>query len=125
MKLELSLSKDKQVWALSNPEECRSYISYGKEKGVQETILIFHADDRGPKQVDLDEYPAWAQRMILSSVIVGELVNTGDPIGTKNLQEVAKIREEDDKDAEPEVEVIVVKKTGKSKAKGKTRSKKG
>lgn len=117
MILQLSLPENKEIWALSNPEEARSYISYNKEKGVQETILIFTSKDRGPKEVNLEEYPAWAKRMILSSIIIGELVNTGDPIRQTSLSEVSLIKEEE----KEQVTVVKKKVTKKKVIKKKTK----
>jgi len=115
MKLVLSLSEKKQMWALSNPEEARSYISYGKEKGVQKTILIFTGQNRGPREIELDEYPRWAKRMILSSIVTGELINTGEEIGKDYL----KIKKQ------TEIKSIVSKKKKTVKPRNKSHKKKG
>jgi len=89
-RLLLSLSGDKQIWALNNPFENKSHIKDVREKGFQNAVLIFTDVDRGPKEVVLEEYPEWAKRMILSSIRSGDLINSGDSIKEKPPEDSAK-----------------------------------
>jgi len=79
MLLKLSLPQDRFVWALVHPIS-QEYIHLNEGVGYQECKLIISQADVQPVEIDLDEYPQWAQTMILTSIRSGELVNTGDPI---------------------------------------------
>jgi hypothetical protein len=91
MKLKLSLPENRIVWALSNPFGL-GYITERREIGVQEEILILSSSDKEPKVIELNDYPKWAQNMILSSIRSGEILNTGDPIGsTEKVDDLPKV----------------------------------
>jgi len=81
MLLQLSLPKDKIVWALSRPVS-REYMHPKTGTGYQDVSLIL-GPDSGPVMVETEEYPDWAKQQILSSIKSGEIINTGDSIGKK------------------------------------------
>ena len=63
MKLEISLPKGRMLWALHHPTT-RAFIKGETGLVYQETNLILTQADPGPKTIELNEYPEWAQDMI-------------------------------------------------------------
>lgn len=68
----LSLKPELMFWSLQHPLS-REYISPITGLGFQEHVLIFTDADRGPKEVNLNNYPEWAQDMIMSGINTGVL----------------------------------------------------
>lgn len=85
MLLKLSLPKDKIIWALANPV-ANQYIHSRKGVGYQEHQLIV-TEAAQPVEVTLEDYPKWAQAIILTSIHRGELMNAGDSIIRKKKEE--------------------------------------
>lgn len=110
MMLKLSLPEDRFVWALVHPVS-NEYIHSNEGVGYQECKLIISQADAQPVEVNLDEYPEWAQVMILTSIKSKELVNTGD-----SIQEIKKAKED--------VSIKEVKKSKTTKKKQARRSRK-
>jgi len=79
MNLKLSLPESRVVWALSHPT-AGGYIRTSPGVGDQKQTLILSQDDPGPKHVELDKLPKWAQDMIVTSIRAGEVNNSGDSI---------------------------------------------
>ena len=76
--LKLSLPAGKVVWALAHPVS-RDYIHQRGGAGYQECRLIV-TERNQPVEVTLEDYPKWAQNMIISSINIGDIINTGSPI---------------------------------------------
>ena len=111
MGLKLSLPKGKVVWALAHPVS-RNYIHEVRGVGYQECQLIVTEKDQ-PVEVNLDDYPTWAQSMIITSLGRGDLVNTGDPV-TKP-KSIDKIEAKNDVTAKVEEPKKATKKKAKKK----------
>jgi hypothetical protein len=86
--IKIALPEGKVIWALNHPK-AGGYIRTDPGVGDQEYTIILSANDPGPKEVDLDKIPKWAQNMIISSIKSGEINNIGDSIE----EEVPKIVE--------------------------------
>jgi len=82
MVLKLSLPKDKYIWALSNPVS-NEYIQDNDGIGFQKCNLIIAAADKQPVEINIEDYPRWAQSMIKRGIRTGQLINTGDSIDVK------------------------------------------
>lgn len=80
MRLELSLNKKHFVWALVHPMSREHIKITNNERGYQKVNLIFTQQYPGPVEVELEDFPTWAQKQILSAVKSGQLINTGDKI---------------------------------------------
>ena len=91
MLLKLSLPKGKVVWALAHPVS-REYIHGESGIGYQECQLIVTEQDQ-PVEVKLEDYPKWAQSMILTSVKLGDLTNSGDPITKTKPKETVEVKD--------------------------------
>jgi hypothetical protein len=85
MLLKLGLPKGKVVWALAHPVS-REYIHQESGIGYQECSLIV-TQGKSPVEVKLQDYPNWAQKMIISSLRAGELINTGDQLFQSTAEE--------------------------------------
>ena len=79
--LRLSLPEGKTLWALAQPFS-NAYIHEQGGIGFQKDSLIITQENTidNPRVVDLDKLPEWAKSMIHSSVLNGDLINTGDSI---------------------------------------------
>lgn len=87
--LKLSLPKGKVVWALAHPVS-REYIHNQSGIGYQDCRLIITELDQ-PKEIVLKDYPKWAQRMIVTSVHRGDLINTGSSVNTPTKETVKDV----------------------------------
>ena len=105
-RLSLTLG-DQFVWALVQPV-ATEYIKEASEPGYQALNLILTQSNPGPVEIELDDYPKWAQTQIKSAIQSGQLINTGDKIS---------------KALEPEEAEKVVEKTTKKQGKNKSGSK--
>jgi hypothetical protein len=79
MSLKLSLSKDRFLWALVHPLG-KNFIKPSVEPGYQEVNLILSQSNPGPIAIDLEDYPDWARKQIVTAVKGGQLLNTGDKL---------------------------------------------
>ena len=63
------------------------YIHNQYGVGFQDCNLIITQANLEPVEVNLDDYPEWAQDMIITSIKTGELINTGESIKPKKEEE--------------------------------------
>jgi len=91
MVLKLSLPEDRFVWALSHPTS-REYIHQHNAAGYQECNLIISQENVQPVEVNLDDYPKWAQMMIRTSIRSGLLLNSGDSLDEVKLEKQEDIK---------------------------------
>lgn len=105
-RLNLSLG-NQIVWALVQPMAVE-YIKDSPEPGYQSVNLILSQSSPGPVDVELEDYPKWAQLQIQTAIQSGQLINTGDKISRA---------------LESEQEEKVVEKTAKKQNKNKSGSK--
>ena len=49
--------------------------------------------DSAPVEVNLEDYPNWAQKQILTAIRSGQLINTGDKIDTPAATKVEEVKE--------------------------------
>ena len=85
------------LWALNDPNNPHAYIRDEESVDSQKYKLVFTMTDRGPKKVELDDYPKWAQNQILTSIRAGELINTAKPKETKSKKKTGNKRKTADK----------------------------
>ena len=117
MLLELSLPKDKVIWALVHPV-CKEYIHSLDGVGYQEKQLII-TEKNQPVKVNTEDYPLWAKLQIMSSLKSKDLINTGEPIIEEEKLETTETQEEEKVGA-----IEILDKPSKTKSKkGKTQQK--
>jgi len=92
MVLKLGLPTGKVVWALAHPVS-KEYIHGQSGVGYQEDKLIITGDML--VEIELDDYPRWAQAQIVTSINRKELVNTGEShIRPKKSEEIEKAKDD-------------------------------
>lgn len=123
MVLKLSLPEDRFIWALSHPVG-KGYIHHNDGTGYQECKLIISQADNQPVEIDLENYPKWAQSMIKNSIRAGELINDGDPIDESKRETKQEELVEDTKVEETEDVTEVKKPVKKTTRRRQTRKKK-
>ena len=119
MVLKLSLPESKMLWALNNPVS-NEYIKSEGGKGYQDCSLIITHLMEQPVEVELNEYPQWAQVMIKTAVHRGDLINTGESIVAKP----AEAKAEEVRVEEQDKENTTKKKATKKKATRRSRKQK-
>lgn len=104
MVLKLGLPTGKVVWALAHPVS-KEYIHGQSGVGYQQDKLIITGET--PVEIELDDFPKWAQAQIVTSIHTGELINTGEShIRQKKPKEIEKAKDD----------VVITKKVEKPKA---------
>ena len=110
MVLKLGLPTGKVVWALAHPVS-REYIHDQSGVGYQAQQLIV-TETAQPVEIELDDYPRWAQAQIVTSIHRGELINTGE-------SHIRKKKSQEKKEAKDDVVItteVAKPKTTKKKA---------
>ena len=102
--LKLCLPKGKVIWALAHPVS-KDYIHEVDGTGYQDCHLIV-TEDSQPVDTNLEDYPQWAQTMIITSLNNGSLINKGEALVKKKESEGSTNPASEPKDSE-------VKKTAK------------
>jgi hypothetical protein len=116
MLLKLTLPKDKVIWAAAHPYS-REYIHSDSGVGYEKKPIIVTVKNQ-PVEVELDDYPKWAQEMVMTSLRKGELINIGDPVKVETVEKVetqTTVNEVEVTQAEEPKASKTTKKTGKKK----------